>query len=135
MSYILRTTLSRASGIERETSLMQQAVGTRAARLAGRVKPHTRFAHPYEETPDPGGKGHGRMRYAGARLQHETSQAADRDMCAYPFAIDNDECTVENIDLASLDKQDRGAVGNRDGPRRRQAGHCSRGSQLLRADE
>ncbi len=51
MSYILRTTLSRASGSS--ASLMQQPVGPRTAGLASGIEPYARLADPDEQATDP----------------------------------------------------------------------------------
>ncbi len=47
------------------------------------------------------------MRYARPRLEHQTRDAADRNMRAYTGLVDDNERSVKDIQMSFLDVQNR----------------------------
>ncbi len=107
--------------VERDAGLPEQLVGARATRLAGGVEPHAGLADPGDQRAHPGGERHGGMADAGARFQHDAGNAADGDLRPGAIGIDGDTGAVLHVQPCMFDKDQRGAVLERDRRRRGKA--------------
>jgi hypothetical protein len=64
------------------------------------------------------------MTDARTRFEHQASKTADRDVSPDAILVDDNKSPVEHVDVALINKDYRGAVFQRDGPRWWQAGQC-----------
>ena len=101
--------------VEREPRLIEQLVGARATRLPGAIESHTSLTDPYQQSAHTSGQCTSRVRHARTGFQHQASHLADRNVRANARFIDYDESSVEHVELAAFDIENRQAVLDRDG--------------------
>ncbi len=125
--------LEAGVGIEGESRLVEQAVGSGTTGLTSRVEAHSSLANPHQKTTYARCECDSRMRYPCTGLEHEASDAPNRDMRAHPIAIDYDEGSIENIEPPFLDKQNGGAILDGDRTGRCDSRRGGHGGRALRA--
>ncbi len=101
--------------VQRGRRLVEQPVRASAPRLAGGIQPHAPLAHPHDQAPHPRRQGNRRVGDAGARLQHQAGEPADRNLHPRAVRIDENERAVDHVHLPVLQEDDRRPVlqGNR----------------------
>ena len=118
--------------IERKPRLMKKSVRPSAPRLARGVEADAGLANPHQKTTNSRRERNGRMGDTGARLQHQTRESSYRDMRAHAISVDHDEGAVQDIETSLLDKQDGGAILDRNGVGRHDSRRRRHGDQNLR---
>jgi len=89
--------LESSGVVERQFGLIQETVGPRTARLAGRIESNTCFAYPGQQTANPGSKHHRGMRDPRAGFQHQAADTANRDVRSDTILVDYDKGAIQDI--------------------------------------
>jgi len=86
---------SSSNFVERQSGLIKQTVGPRAARLTGRVESHTGFTDPHNKRAGTGCQHDSGVADPRSGFQHDTGESANRNVRAHTILVHNDESAVE----------------------------------------
>jgi len=86
--------------------LVEEPVGTGTSRMPGRIKPHTPFTDPREETSNLGSKFHSSMRHPGPWFKHNAGNTTDGDLNPHPPDVNQDKGTIQDIEFSIFKKNE-----------------------------
>lgn len=96
--------------VECQAALPLEFVGTRAAWLPCGEEPDPGLPDPNQECARAGGKRDRGVAGARFRLQNDGAKPANRNDRSNAVGVNQNEGAVDNVQLAAVDKYDRGAL-------------------------
>ena len=116
--------------VQGSARLIKQAVGPRAARLAGGIEPDPGLPHPDDEAADAGRQRDCGVGDGDARFQQQAGQPADRDLRPHSGLVHQHEGGVAHIHLAVLQEDQSRSLFDRQRAQRQVVGLAAHGAPV-----